>query len=130
MHLCTIAIVVVHICTVIVAHIVIILLVFSLSCLWRSPFSPQTSSHLWFLPPPPQPQLFNQHQTHTSLLNDFLSSIEAGDYLCALSSDAARLVPQQLADDESSSTNRVYFELLHRVESFLVLESEDGVARD
>uniref|UniRef100_A0A7N2LVG0 Uncharacterized protein n=1 Tax=Quercus lobata TaxID=97700 RepID=A0A7N2LVG0_QUELO len=35
------------------------------------------------------------------------------------------LVLQQLADDESSSAARVYSELLHRVESFLVSESED-----
>ena len=75
--------------------------------------------------PPPQPQPSDQHQTHTSLLNDLLSSIEAGDYLRALSSDAARLVLQQLADDESPSADRVYSELLHRVVSFLVSESED-----
>ena len=75
--------------------------------------------------PPPQPQPSDQHQTHTSLLNDLLSSIEAGDYLRALYFDAARLVLQQLADDESSSADRVYSELLHRVVSFLVSESED-----
>nr|POE67266.1 hypothetical protein CFP56_60916 [Quercus suber] len=67
----------------------------------------------------------DRHQTHTSLLNDFLSSTEASDYLHALSSDTTRLIPQQFTDDESSSTNRVYSKLLHRVESFLVSESED-----
>ena len=101
----------------------IILLVFSLSGLWRSPFS-QPSSHLRFLPSSSTTAV-RSTQTHTSLLNDLLSSIEAGDYLRALSFDAARLVLQQLADDESSSADRVYSELLHRVVSFLVSESED-----
>ena len=80
-------------------------------------------------PPPPQPQPSDHHRTHSSLLNDLLSSIEAGDYLRALSSDAAALVLRQLADDESSSSSssadRVYSELLRRVESFLVSEPED-----
>nr|XP_023924639.1 tetratricopeptide repeat protein 27 homolog [Quercus suber]POE95544.1 tetratricopeptide repeat protein 27 like [Quercus suber] len=76
-------------------------------------------------PPPPQPQPSDHYQTHSSLLNDLLSSIESGDYLRALSSDAAALVLQQLSDDESSSADRVYSELLRRVESFLVLEPED-----
>ena len=67
----------------------------------------------------------NLPKTHTSLLNDLFSSIEAGDYLRALSSDPARLILQQLANDESSSADQVYSELLHRVESFLVSESED-----
>ena len=106
----------------------IILLVFSLSGLWRSPFS-QPSSHLRFLPSSSTTVVrstSNSHLTpHSSLLNDLLSSIEAGDYLRALSFDAARLVLQQLADDESSSADRVYSELLHRVVSFLVSESED-----
>ncbi|KAL0012693.1 hypothetical protein SO802_007801 [Lithocarpus litseifolius] len=75
--------------------------------------------------PPPQPQPSDQHQTHTSLLNDLLSSIEAGDYLRALSFDAARLVLQQLADDEASSADRFYSESLLCVEYFLVSESED-----
>ena len=79
-------------------------------------------------PPPPQPQPSNHHQTHSSLLNDLLSSIEAGDYLRALSSDAAALLLRPLSDDDSSSSSsadRVYSELLRRVESFLVSEPED-----
>ncbi|KAK4573444.1 hypothetical protein RGQ29_031415 [Quercus rubra] len=79
-------------------------------------------------PPPPQPQPSDHHRIHSSLLNDLLSSIEAGDYLRALSSDAAALVLRQLADDESSSSSsadRVYSELLRRVESFLVSEPAD-----
>ena len=77
--------------------------------------------------PPPQPQPSDHHQTHSSLLNDFLSSIEFGDYLRALSSDAAALVLRQLSYDESSSSSadRVYSELLRGAESFLVLELED-----
>ena len=101
----------------------IILLVFSLSGLWCSPFS-QPSSHLQFLPSSSTTAV-RSTATQTSLLNDLLSSIEAGDYLRALSSDAARLFLQQLADDESSSADRVYSELLHHIESFLVSESED-----
>ena len=100
---------------------------FSLLSLALSFFSPdQQSSPI----PPPSSSTTAVRSTSNSHLNNFLSSIEAGDYLCALSSDATKLVPQQLPDDESSSTNRVYSELLHCVESFLVLESEDGVARD
>ena len=68
----------------------IILLVFSLSGLWCSPFS-QPSSHLQFLPSSSTTAV-RSTQTHTSLLNDLLSSVEAGDYLRALSSYAARLV--------------------------------------
>ena len=67
----------------------------------------------------------NLPKTHTSLLNDLLSSIEASDYLRALSFDPARLILQQLVNDESSSADQVYSELLHRVESFLVSEPED-----
>ncbi|XP_050277575.1 uncharacterized protein LOC126719066 isoform X2 [Quercus robur] len=86
------------------------------------PSSPPSDSP----PPPPQPQPSDHHRIHSSLLNDLLSSIEAGDYLRALSSDAAALVLRQLADDESSSSaDRVYSELLRRVESFLVSEPED-----
>uniref|UniRef100_A0A2N9IB82 Uncharacterized protein n=1 Tax=Fagus sylvatica TaxID=28930 RepID=A0A2N9IB82_FAGSY len=70
---------------------------------------------------PPQPQPSDQ----TSSLHDLLYSIESGDYLRALSSDAARLL-LKLADDHSpDSADRVYSELLDRVDSFLVHESED-----
>ena len=62
-------------------------------------FSPVSGAVLFLNPavisnssPPPQPQPSDQHQTHTSLVNDLLSSVEAGDYLRALSSYAARLV--------------------------------------
>ncbi|KAK4598899.1 hypothetical protein RGQ29_016089 [Quercus rubra] len=89
------------------------------------PSSPPSDSP----PPPPQPQPSDHHQTHSSLLNDLLSSIEAGDYLRALSSDAAALLLRPLSDDDSSSSSssadRVYSELLRRVESFLVSEPED-----
>ena len=101
----------------------IILLVFSISGLSCPPFC-QPSSHLRFLPSSSTTAV-RSTATQTSLLNDLLSSIEAGDYLRALSSDAARLFLQQLADDESSSADRVYSELLHHIESFLVSESED-----
>jgi hypothetical protein len=70
---------------------------------------------------PTQPQPSDQ----TSSLHDLLYSIESGDYLRALSSDAARLL-LKLADDHSpDSADRVYSELLDRVDSFLVHESED-----
>ncbi|GMY12667.1 tetratricopeptide repeat protein 27 homolog [Fagus crenata] len=70
---------------------------------------------------PSQPQPSDQ----TSSLHDLLYSIESGDYLRALSSDAARPL-LKLADDHSpDSADRVYSELLDRVDSFLVHESED-----
>ncbi|KAH0888383.1 hypothetical protein HID58_050812 [Brassica napus] len=71
-------------------------------------------------------------ETHPqdSLINSFLSLIESGDYLGALGSDATKLI---LGDaeldlvDSVDSAERVYSELLEKVESFVVNGSSDGI---
>ncbi|XP_010492672.1 PREDICTED: tetratricopeptide repeat protein 27 homolog [Camelina sativa] len=81
------------------------------------------------LPPldPPLETLAGTHP-HDSLIGSLLSSIEAGDYLGALSSDATRLI---LGDseldlvDSVDSAERVYSEILEKVESFVVNDSSD-----
>lgn len=57
-----------------------------------------------------------------ALIDDILASIEAGDFLRALSSDAARLVVELAGDshtDSAECADRVYSESLDRVESFI-----------
>ncbi|KAG7555574.1 Tetratricopeptide repeat [Arabidopsis suecica] len=67
---------------------------------------------------------------HDSLIRSLLSSIEAGDYLGALASDATRLI---IGDSEFElvdtvdSAERVYSELLDKVESFVVNDSSDEI---
>ncbi|CAE6127226.1 unnamed protein product [Arabidopsis arenosa] len=67
---------------------------------------------------------------HDSLIRSLLSSIEAGDYLGALASDATRLI---IGDSEFElvdtvdSAERVYSELLDKVESFVLNESSDEI---
>lgn len=69
---------------------------------------------------------------HDSLISSLLSSIEAGDYLGALASDATRVI---LGDseldlvDSADSAERVYSELLDKVESFVVNGSSDDIDR-
>lgn len=71
-------------------------------------------------------------ETHPqdSLINSLLSLIESGDYLGALGSDATKLI---LGDaeldlvDSVDSAERVYSELLEKVESFVVNGSSDGI---
>jgi hypothetical protein len=68
-----------------------------------------------------------------ALIDDILASIEAGDYLRALSSDAARLLVQLAGDshtDSSECADRVYSESLDRVESFISeYDDEDKASR-
>lgn len=62
-----------------------------------------------------------------ALIKDILASIEAGDYLRALSSDAARLVFQLSGDsnvDSVECADRVYSESLDRVVLFILQENE------
>ncbi|KAJ4908269.1 Protein prenylyltransferase superfamily protein [Raphanus sativus] len=80
---------------------------------------------------PPESQ--SETHPHDSLINSLLSLIESGDYLRALDSDAARLI---LGDAESDlvdsvdSAERVYSELLHRVESFVAAnDSSDEIGK-
>ncbi|CAG7911057.1 unnamed protein product [Brassica rapa] len=83
---------------------------------------------------PPETQLLDESQSethpHDSLIKSLLSLIEAGDYLGALASDAARVI---LGDaelelvDSVESAERVYSEVLHKVESFVVNGSSDEI---
>ncbi|KAH7557071.1 hypothetical protein JRO89_XS11G0041400 [Xanthoceras sorbifolium] len=81
---------------------------------------PASDSHLQ--PQPSDDQTTPPSPLH-SHINDLVTSIECGDYLLALSSDAARLVfhPLGLDDlfDSAESADRVYSELLDRVEAFI-----------
>ncbi|XP_010492673.1 PREDICTED: tetratricopeptide repeat protein 27 homolog [Camelina sativa] len=67
---------------------------------------------------------------HETLISSLLSSIEAGDYLGALASDATKLI---LGDSEFElvdtvdSAERFYSELLDKVESFVVNDSSDEI---
>lgn len=82
--------------------------------------------------PPSDPPLESQSGTHQhdTLIRSLLSSIESGDYLGALDSDAARLI---LGDveldlvDSVDSAERFYSELLDKVESFVVNGSPDNI---
>ena len=89
------------------------------------------------LPPsdsPPESQLLDESQSethpHDALIKSLLSLIEAGDYLGALASDAARVI---LGDaelelvDSVESAERVYSEVLDKVESFVVNDSSDEI---
>lgn len=79
-------------------------------------------------------QLLDESQSethpHDALIKSLLSLIEAGDYLGALASDAARVI---LGDaelelvDSVDSAERVYSEILDRVESFVVNDSSDEI---
>ncbi|KAB2096308.1 hypothetical protein ES319_A01G100300v1 [Gossypium barbadense] len=65
-----------------------------------------------------------------ALISDFLTSVESGNYLGALSSDAARLVLASPDSDLSSlSPDRVYSDLLDRVESFINEPSIDDAEK-
>ncbi|MBA0823186.1 hypothetical protein Goarm_019933, partial [Gossypium armourianum] len=65
-----------------------------------------------------------------ALISDFLTSVESGNYLGALSSDAARLVLASPDSDLSShSPDRVYSDLLERVESFINEPSIDDAEK-
>ncbi|GAV61758.1 TPR_11 domain-containing protein [Cephalotus follicularis] len=79
-----------------------------------------------FSPPPSDHQIpsHHHHPLH-SHINHLLSFIEAGDYLQALSSDAARLLLHSTFSHFTDSADRVYSELIERVESFLVNDSVD-----
>ena len=65
-----------------------------------------------------------------AIISNILTSIESGDYLGALSSDAARLVLASPDSDLSSeSPDRVYSELLDRVESLINEPSIDDAEK-
>ncbi|XP_039055508.1 tetratricopeptide repeat protein 27-like isoform X1 [Hibiscus syriacus] len=86
-----------------------------LRCTLRPPPSDSSSSHF---------QHSDEFATSIpplhALISNFLTSVESGDYFGALSSDAARLVLASPDSDLSShSPDRVYSELLDRVESFI-----------
>lgn len=62
-----------------------------------------------------------------ALIEDILTSIEAGDYLRALSSEAAGLFVQSADDsyiDSAECADRVYSDILDRVQSFVLGENE------
>lgn len=65
-----------------------------------------------------------------ALISNILTSIESGDYLGALTSDAALLVLASPESDLSAdSPDRVYSQLLDRVESFINEPSIDGAEK-
>ncbi|GMI88685.1 hypothetical protein like AT5G17270 [Hibiscus trionum] len=65
-----------------------------------------------------------------ALISDFLTLVESGDYLGALSSDAARFfLASPDSDLTSHSPDRVYSELLDRVESFINEPSIDDAEK-
>ncbi|CAH8350081.1 unnamed protein product [Eruca vesicaria subsp. sativa] len=72
----------------------------------------------------------SETNSHDALISSLLSLIEAGDYLGALSSDAARVIlgdsEVELADSVDSA-ERVYSEILEKVESFVVNDSSDEI---
>ncbi|XVF70707.1 hypothetical protein PTKIN_Ptkin11bG0184200 [Pterospermum kingtungense] len=80
-------------------------------------------------PPPSDPSSSDSDASLPPIhafISDILTSIESGDYLGALSSDAARLVLASPDSDLSSdSPDRVYSQLLDRVESFINEPSVD-----
>ncbi|XP_022735386.1 tetratricopeptide repeat protein 27 homolog [Durio zibethinus] len=88
-------------------------------------------------PPPSEPS--SQYQPSDfdaslpplhALISIILTSIESGDYLGALSSNSARLVLASSDSDLSSdSPDRVYSELLDRVESFINEPSIDDAEK-
>ncbi|KAG2300320.1 hypothetical protein Bca4012_011899 [Brassica carinata] len=96
--------------------------------LLRCTVSPPSSDS----PPDTQPLDESQSETHQhdALISSLLSLIEAGDYLGALASDATRVI---LGDDELEladsveSAERVYSEVLEKVESFVVNGSSDEI---
>ncbi|KAG2333764.1 hypothetical protein Bca52824_004944 [Brassica carinata] len=80
---------------------------------------------------PPESHLLDESQPethpHDSLISSLLSLIESGDYLGALDSDATRLILGDAELDLVDSAERVYSELLHKVESFVVNGSSDEI---
>lgn len=63
-------------------------------------------------------------------INNLIDSIESGNYLQALASDAARIVIGSLEfdfTDTAECADQVYSELLHRVEAFIVNDSENDM---
>lgn len=72
-------------------------------------------------PPPDSPSLsppsdpINLH----SHINFLLTCIQSGNYLQALSSDSAKLVTASTQLDSTKSPDRVYTELVERVEQFI-----------
>lgn len=82
---------------------------------------------------PPQSGSFDDRRFshHNSLhlhINDLLNFIESGNYLAALSSDAARLVLESSEldlEDSVESADKFYSELLGRAESFVVNDCKD-----
>ncbi|ONI20710.1 hypothetical protein PRUPE_2G030300 [Prunus persica] len=83
--------------------------------------------------PSPHPQPSDHaHPTHHlhPLINDLLTSIESGHYLQALTSPDVKRVVFKLAEsdsfgDSAECADRVYSELLDRVESFISKECEE-----
>lgn len=83
--------------------------------------------------PSPHPQPSDHaHPTHHlhPLINDLLTSIESGHYLQALTSPDVNRVVFKLAEsdslgDSAECADRVYSELLDRVESFISKECEE-----
>ncbi|KAJ0261095.1 Protein prenylyltransferase superfamily protein [Hirschfeldia incana] len=83
---------------------------------------------------PPESHLLDgsepETHPHDSLINSLLSLIESGDYLGALDSEATRLI---LGDaeldlvDSVDSAERVYSELLVKVETFVANDSLDEI---
>ncbi|CAD5333260.1 unnamed protein product [Arabidopsis thaliana] len=64
---------------------------------------------------------------HDSLIKSLLSSIEAGNYLEALASEATNLILGEYEFDPVDSAERVYSELLNKVESFVLNDSSDEI---
>lgn len=68
------------------------------------------------------------HHIH-ALISDVLCLIEAGEYHKALTSSAAQYAMGLFTSDLSVSADRVYSELAHRVENFLVHSTDEAEER-
>lgn len=77
--------------------------------------------------PPETHESQSETHPHDSLINSLLSLIESGDYLGALGSDASRLILGDTDLDLVDSAERVYSEILAKVESFVANGSSDGI---
>lgn len=103
-----------------------------LRCTLPSPPPSDPSPH-----PEPSDQTLLTHSL-TPLINDLLISIESARYLEALTSADAKRVVFKLTDsdsfdpldDSAQSADRVYSELLDRVEWFICKECEDDNGKD
>ncbi|PSS16407.1 Tetratricopeptide repeat protein [Actinidia chinensis var. chinensis] len=92
--------------------------------------SPSPSPSPSSFEPPDDSDTAKHGRSLYALIEDVVSSIEAGDYVRALSSDAARTIFTFSGPSSSPSPDRFYSELvLNRVESFLFEDEKDPCHR-